>query len=463
MRNETGDRKISEGHSSFSVEEATRGENSGEGPPKKGLWTSEEDAILEEYVKKHGEDDWDAVPMLAGLARSGKSCRLRWLYQLKPRLNKDKFTPEEKHRITELQAKLGNKWTKIAEEFPGHTGNSIRNYWVRRMRNLERAKPIYPADVSQQRVLSSSQENPHVGTFPYGDTQHPDFCQAENIQVPEEEFNSLPLNRSVGSSPSYNAWFPMTQPPKRPRETDTNTYQSLETGVISSDPIFSHHSLLNDNASSSEPICGPMKLELPSLQCSETQQGSWGMSASPLPSLESASTLIQSPALNKYPDQTFPCSQQNSGLPEEIEYESRVLEGSNKNSCQQTPDGFSMPEEVVKSLPLIPYDIDWEEYRDPNYPFGHSAAPVWSEYSPFNRSSFPEHDINHETAKEDPALCSRKKETKNENLNTMDLTSPDYALPDLDFNRHSSDYSKDDDDWIRELFGEDSHGPPTSK
>lgn len=45
---------------------------------KKGPWTSAEDAILIEYVKKHGEGNWNAVQKHSGLSRCGKSCRLRW-------------------------------------------------------------------------------------------------------------------------------------------------------------------------------------------------------------------------------------------------------------------------------------------------------------------------------------------------------------------------------------------------
>lgn len=83
---------------------------------KKGPWTSAEDAILVEYVTKHGEGNWNAVQKHTGLARCGKSCRLRWANHLRPDLKKGAFTPEEEHLIIELHAKMGNKWARMAAE-----------------------------------------------------------------------------------------------------------------------------------------------------------------------------------------------------------------------------------------------------------------------------------------------------------------------------------------------------------
>ncbi|URE21944.1 hypothetical protein MUK42_12272 [Musa troglodytarum] len=81
---------------------------------KKGPWTSAEDAILVEYVKKNGEGNWNAVQKNSGLFRCGKSCRLRWANHLKPNLKKGAFTMEEEEMIIKLHAKMGNKWAKMA-------------------------------------------------------------------------------------------------------------------------------------------------------------------------------------------------------------------------------------------------------------------------------------------------------------------------------------------------------------
>ncbi|KAF2285751.1 hypothetical protein GH714_007626 [Hevea brasiliensis] len=94
------------------------GDGNGETHLKKGPWTAEEDAILVEYVRKHGEGNWNAVQRQSGLARCGKSCRLRWANHLRPNLKKGAFSPEEERLIVELHAKFGNKWARMASLTP---------------------------------------------------------------------------------------------------------------------------------------------------------------------------------------------------------------------------------------------------------------------------------------------------------------------------------------------------------
>jgi hypothetical protein len=116
--NKSENKKMSKGNRDpASVEDAKTDGNLGEGGIlKKGPWTSAEDAILVEYVKKHGEGNWNAVQKHSGLSRCGKSCRLRWANHLRPDLKKGAFTPEEEQRIIELHAAIGNKWARMASE-----------------------------------------------------------------------------------------------------------------------------------------------------------------------------------------------------------------------------------------------------------------------------------------------------------------------------------------------------------
>lgn len=113
--NESDDGMLSNYHTeSPLIDESNGGSSSGGVILKKGPWTSSEDAILMEYVKKHGEGNWNAVQKHSGLSRCGKSCRLRWANHLRPNLKKGAFTPQEEATILELHAQMGNKWARMA-------------------------------------------------------------------------------------------------------------------------------------------------------------------------------------------------------------------------------------------------------------------------------------------------------------------------------------------------------------
>ncbi|TKY46897.1 Transcription factor GAMYB [Spatholobus suberectus] len=114
---------------------------------KKGPWTTAEDAILIDYVTKHGEGNWNAVQRNTGLNRCGKSCRLRWANHLRPNLKKGAFSPEEEKLIVELHAQFGNKWARMAALLPGRTDNEIKNYWNTRIKRRQRqGLPLYSDD-----------------------------------------------------------------------------------------------------------------------------------------------------------------------------------------------------------------------------------------------------------------------------------------------------------------------------
>ncbi|KAM3740266.1 hypothetical protein ACB098_08G085400 [Castanea mollissima] len=510
--NDSEKRKISKGRRDLaSIQEACAGGSLGVGGGlKKGPWTSAEDAILVEYVKKHGEGNWNAVQKHSGLSRCGKSCRLRWANHLRPDLKKGGFNPEEERRIIELHAMMGNKWARMAAELPGRTDNEIKNYWNTRIKRLQRAgAPIYPPEVCLQ-VLNGSRDN-QKSTLPTGDAHHHDHLQGEDLEIPDVKFKDLDLDREclsyspklldipassllkqgIGSSRPYNFKIPTIYPFKRFRESET-MFPGPDVSVSGALPIFSHsmdntyenvaepfnlpsitfpyhntndqlpsgvlpgsHALLNGNSSSSEPISEAMKLELPSLQYSETQPGSWGTPTSPLPSLESVDSLIQSPPT----EQTH--SPRSSGLLEAILYESQTLKGS-KNSPQKTSDTSFMPADV-ESSPMNPCNkTKWEAHGEPNSPLGHSAASVFSEYTPLSGSSMDEHQ-----SVETVLGCSSMPETdsqdrthyviKKEISTQRDFTRPD-ALLDLGWFGQINEHGKDQStltDAIGALLGEE--------
>ncbi|XVF60274.1 hypothetical protein PTKIN_Ptkin08bG0031900 [Pterospermum kingtungense] len=116
---------------------------------RKGPWTMEEDLILINYIANHGEGVWNSLAKAAGLKRTGKSCRLRWLNYLRPDVRRGNITSEEQLLIMELHAKWGNRWSKIAKHLPGRTDNEIKNYWRTRIQK----------HINRQAEMCSSQSN----------------------------------------------------------------------------------------------------------------------------------------------------------------------------------------------------------------------------------------------------------------------------------------------------------------
>ncbi|XP_058198248.1 transcription factor MYB78-like [Rhododendron vialii] len=103
---------------------------------RKGAWTFEEDSKLIDCISIHGPAQWSYLARTAGLKRTGKSCRLRWLNYLHPDVKHGNFTLEEQIRILELHSHWGNRWSKIAQGLQGRTDNEIKNYWRTRVQKL---------------------------------------------------------------------------------------------------------------------------------------------------------------------------------------------------------------------------------------------------------------------------------------------------------------------------------------
>ncbi|CAH1439504.1 unnamed protein product [Lactuca virosa] len=121
---------------------------------KKGAWSEDEDNKLRAYIQRYGHWNWGLLPKFAGVSRSGKSCRLRWMNYLRPNIKHGNFTKEEDDLLIDLHKKLGNKWSTIAAKLPGRSDNEIKNRWNTHLKKR-----------AQNEHTESSKE--HLGTLEY--------------------------------------------------------------------------------------------------------------------------------------------------------------------------------------------------------------------------------------------------------------------------------------------------------
>lgn len=161
---------------------------------KKGAWTPEEDGILLDYIIKNGtHGTWRSLPKLAGLARCGKSCRLRWTNYLRPNIKRGPFTPEEENTIIQLHGMLGNRWAAIASQLPGRTDNEIKNFW-----NTSLKKRLLFKGLNDKTHRSSSRSEPVSIKCESPSTRH--MVQWESARVEAEARLSMESSLLISQS-----------------------------------------------------------------------------------------------------------------------------------------------------------------------------------------------------------------------------------------------------------------------
>ncbi|KAK4746399.1 hypothetical protein SAY87_012711 [Trapa incisa] len=116
------------------------GDRSGLAGVKRGPWSPDEDQKLVAYIRRYGIWNWTHMPEAARLARSGKSCRLRWMNYLRPNIKHGNFSKEEEETIIKQHRLLGNRWSAIARFLPGRTDNEIKNFWNTRLKRHMRSE-----------------------------------------------------------------------------------------------------------------------------------------------------------------------------------------------------------------------------------------------------------------------------------------------------------------------------------
>ncbi|OWM85693.1 hypothetical protein CDL15_Pgr029116 [Punica granatum] len=189
------------------------------GEINKGPWSAEEDQKLIAYIRRYGIWNWTLMPKFAGLARSGKSCRLRWMNYLRPNIRHGNFTKQEEETIIKWQQLLGNRWSSIATKLPGRTDNEIKNYWNTRLKKSVRSEKSTQAPHTNNRT-SSQLAAPLPPATVSVKSDHPKIFESlseetltmsssgsstwKAFELQETSANSLPINDWVNNEASWS-------------------------------------------------------------------------------------------------------------------------------------------------------------------------------------------------------------------------------------------------------------------
>ncbi|CAN1224371.1 MYB-like transcription factor EOBII [Linum grandiflorum] len=191
---------------------------------RKGPWTMEEDLILINYIANHGEGVWNSLAKAAGLKRTGKSCRLRWLNYLRPDVRRGNITPDEQLLIMDLHSKWGNRWSKIAKHLPGRTDNEIKNYWRTRIqKHLKQAdhhhhqqQQRFPSGIGLDQMTNNNTNQQVSADTMEIDYSPPAYHHHLNAAFPEA--SSGPTNNMAAASGSSSNMQPPPPPPPESTE-----------------------------------------------------------------------------------------------------------------------------------------------------------------------------------------------------------------------------------------------------
>uniref|UniRef100_A0ACD5YJP9 Uncharacterized protein n=1 Tax=Avena sativa TaxID=4498 RepID=A0ACD5YJP9_AVESA len=199
-----------------------RQEEEAETELRRGPWTVDEDLTLVNYIADNGEGRWNSLARGAGLKRTGKSCRLRWLNYLRPDVKRGNFTADEQLLILDLHSRWGNKWSKIAQHLLGRTDNEIKNYWRTRVQKhakqlncdansnkfKDAMKYLWMPRLADHRLQQESTTRDHVPALSMGYMESSGMVTSSSDSFASDSYDGgFYANASIGKIADSGDWM----------------------------------------------------------------------------------------------------------------------------------------------------------------------------------------------------------------------------------------------------------------
>ena len=104
-------------------------------------WDEAANEKLRELMRQETNPSWKSVARKMHEFQyqfTSKQCKVHWKNVLDPSNSQDKWSVEEEALLFELWAKLGNKWSDIADALPGRSEGTVKNRFYSTIRRIVR-------------------------------------------------------------------------------------------------------------------------------------------------------------------------------------------------------------------------------------------------------------------------------------------------------------------------------------
>ncbi|KAK8840134.1 hypothetical protein M9Y10_031072 [Tritrichomonas musculus] len=118
---------------------------------KRKYFTKVDDHLLIMAVHKYKHESWNIIAQHVP-GKTPKQCRDRWANYLNPSLELGPWSQSEDQLLVSLVNKYGTHWTKMKNEFPHRSTNSLKNRWYWLIKNQVKT---YPLEKPKNKLINS--------------------------------------------------------------------------------------------------------------------------------------------------------------------------------------------------------------------------------------------------------------------------------------------------------------------